>query len=193
MINLHRLNIRLKQSTSKLQRRFENFPKNFQNSPRKIKLSEATPQKTHAQQLATVMRAGPGEGRSKLLMAITLSTDSALRFHYETPESSIEKGAGKGQDPVRRTDNSTSTDPLHSMQGDATAAGPPKTEEAPPSTSSPAASSTLPAASPAGSSSTPGTSGKNRPKGRCEQSLTNLIRSARGWHNPAESRNWRDA
>ena len=30
----------------KLQRRFENFSKNFQNSPRKIKLSEATPQKT---------------------------------------------------------------------------------------------------------------------------------------------------
>ena len=46
MINLQRLNIWLKQSTSKLQRRFENFPKNFQNSPRKIKLSEATPQKT---------------------------------------------------------------------------------------------------------------------------------------------------
>ena len=38
---------------------------------------------TDTQQLATVMRAGPGEGRSKLLMAVTLSTDSALRFHYE--------------------------------------------------------------------------------------------------------------
>ncbi|CAE7590828.1 unnamed protein product, partial [Symbiodinium sp. KB8] len=43
------------------------------------------------------MRAGPGEGRSKLLMALTLSTDSALRFHYDSPaESSIDKGAGKG-------------------------------------------------------------------------------------------------
>ena len=99
-------------------------------------------------------------------MAISLSTDSALRFHYENPsEPSIEKGAGKGKEPsVRRTDNSTSTDPLHSVQGDATAAGPAKTDEAPPTTSSPAASTTLPAASPAGSSSTPGASGQSRPK-----------------------------
>ena len=86
---------------------------------------------TDAQQLSTVMRAGPGEGRSKLLMALTLSTDSALRFHYDSPaESSIDKGTGKGKDPVRRTDNSTSTDPLHSGPSDATPAVPPKTEEA---------------------------------------------------------------
>ena len=78
---------------------------------------------------------------------------------------SIEKGAGKGKEPsVRRTDNSTSTDPLHSVQADATAEVPPKAEEAPPTTFSPAASTTLPAASPAGSSSTPGASGQSRPK-----------------------------
>ena len=120
---------------------------------------------TDAQQLATVMRAGPGEGRSKLLLAITLSTDSALRFHYESPpESSTDKGAGKGKRTVRRTDNSTSTDPIHSVQSDATAAEPPKTVEATPSTPSPAPSTTLPAESPAGSSSTPGASGQSRPK-----------------------------
>ena len=118
---------------------------------------------TEAQQLATVMRAGPGEGRSKLLLAITLSTDSALRFHYDSQaESSTDKGAGKGKDPVRRTDNSTSTDPVHSVHGDATGADPPKPVEVPPSTSSTTPSTSLPAESPAGSTSTPGTSG--RPK-----------------------------
>ncbi|CAE7365802.1 unnamed protein product, partial [Symbiodinium microadriaticum] len=118
---------------------------------------------TEAQQLATVMRAGPGEGRSKLLLAITLSTDSALRFHYDSQaESSTDKGAGKGKDPVRRTDNSTSTDPIHSVQGDATVADPPKPVEVPPSTSSTTPSTSLPAESPAGSTSTPGTGG--RPK-----------------------------
>ena len=75
---------------------------------------------TDTQQVATVIRAGPNEGRSKLLMALTLSTDSALRFHYEAlGEKGHPKGAGKGKDaPVGRTDNSTSTEPTYTMPSD---------------------------------------------------------------------------
>ena len=62
------------------------------------------------------------EGRSKLLMALTLSTDSSLRFHYEAlGEKGPAKGAGKGKDaPVGRTDNSTSTEPTYTMPSDPT-------------------------------------------------------------------------
>ena len=47
----------------------------------------------------------PVRAGQKLLMALTLSTDAALRFHYESPgDRGADKGSGKGKDiPSGRT------------------------------------------------------------------------------------------
>ena len=114
---------------------------------------------TDTQQLATVIRAGFSEGRSKLLIALTLSTDAALRFHYEAAaEKGADKGSGKGKDiPSGWTDNSTSTEPAYTQPQDYTPAPSKPTMDTPLPSSSPTGSTTVPSSSPAGSTSTPAT------------------------------------
>ena len=108
------------------------------------------------------------EGRSKLLMALTLSTDSSLRFHYEAlGEKGPAKGAGKGKDaPVGRTDNSTSTEPTYTMPSDPTTDSAKLSVETTLPSTSTAGSTAIPSSSPSGSTSTAttGPGDSTRPK-----------------------------